>query len=305
MKRKTLLVRQYAYPEKENTLENKLKACGWNTGNIVWYEGVKGAVAYDYEIYVHDSLGNTDGEEGETTYICPMANILRLDHRGLDFIAEKYLESDTDRIVMIGLGANLTSEVDTPRKLMDLMPKERVRAMQKIGERSVSIGVRGEFTAECLELIGVNNYRIIGCPSFYSDPEAIYSVCDGKNYVDGKWNINLSAYGSEGISRFLDILEGEGKFQESIYSLQDMADFPKTIYEDMPILDRHMKARFPHTNISAKKFTQYVRQSGRMFFDINEWEKSLLGGYNLFCRSKISRQYDGIIGWDTVNMDNA
>ena len=34
-------------------------------------------------------------------------------------------------------------------------------------ERAVSLGVRGEFTAECLEVMGIKNYRIIGCPSFY------------------------------------------------------------------------------------------------------------------------------------------
>lgn len=37
-----------------------------------------------------------------------------------------------------------------------------------------SIGVRGEFTAECLSLLGVHNIRIIGCPSFYK-------------YLDGKY----------------------------------------------------------------------------------------------------------------------
>mgnify|MGYP002249907294 CR=1 FL=1 len=37
----------------------------------------------------------------------------------------------------------------------------------KMSEKATSIGVRGEFTAECLSLLGVHNIRIIGCPSFY------------------------------------------------------------------------------------------------------------------------------------------
>lgn len=37
-----------------------------------------------------------------------------------------------------------------------------------MSERTNTIGVRGAFTAECLDLMGIHNYRIIGCPSMFS-----------------------------------------------------------------------------------------------------------------------------------------
>ena len=36
-----------------------------------------------------------------------------------------------------------------------------------MSERTNTIGVRGAFTAECLDLMGIHNYRIIGCPSMF------------------------------------------------------------------------------------------------------------------------------------------
>ena len=37
-----------------------------------------------------------------------------------------------------------------------------------MASNTTSIGVRGAFTAECMELIGIKNVKVIGCPSYYS-----------------------------------------------------------------------------------------------------------------------------------------
>ena len=47
------------------------------------------------------------------------------------------------------------------------IPEGSVRFLQLAAERSVSIGVRGEYTASYLEKMGIHNVEIIGCPSFY------------------------------------------------------------------------------------------------------------------------------------------
>lgn len=47
------------------------------------------------------------------------------------------------------------------------------RVMRLIADRSVSLGVRGEFTAEVLWGLGIKNARIVGCPTLFrnNDPE--------------------------------------------------------------------------------------------------------------------------------------
>ncbi len=64
-------------------------------------------------------------------------------------------------IVAIGLGAQAptAARFDIPRGTQEVL--------RIIADRSESIGVRGHFTAELLDGIGIRNTRVIGCPSFY------------------------------------------------------------------------------------------------------------------------------------------
>lgn len=69
-------------------------------------------------------------------------------------------------VLAFGIGAQAPSEgplvlSDTTRRVLHL-----------ISERSVSIGVRGAFTAEVLWNLGIRNTRIIGCPTLFrrNDP---------------------------------------------------------------------------------------------------------------------------------------
>ncbi|MBX9635421.1 MAG: polysaccharide pyruvyl transferase family protein [Magnetospirillum sp.] len=47
------------------------------------------------------------------------------------------------------------------------------RVLRLIADRSVSLGVRGEFTAEVLWDLGIKNARVVGCPTLYrnNDPD--------------------------------------------------------------------------------------------------------------------------------------
>lgn len=64
-------------------------------------------------------------------------------------------------VVALGVGAQAASW----RRLR--LPEGSVAFWRLVAERSASLGVRGAFSAEVLEGIGVRNLRLIGCPSFY------------------------------------------------------------------------------------------------------------------------------------------
>lgn len=72
------------------------------------------------------------------------------------------------RVVMIGCGAQAHG---FDIKAIDLKPGTR-RFLDVLAERSVSLGVRGEYTAELLNNMGYKNLSIIGCPSGYWPMEA-------------------------------------------------------------------------------------------------------------------------------------
>ncbi|MGE0716958.1 MAG: polysaccharide pyruvyl transferase family protein, partial [Alphaproteobacteria bacterium] len=64
-------------------------------------------------------------------------------------------------VVAIGVGAQAPGYGP-----LDLPPGS-VRFWRAVAARSVSIGVRGAYSAEVLERIGVRNVRVIGCPTLY------------------------------------------------------------------------------------------------------------------------------------------
>ena len=69
-------------------------------------------------------------------------------------------------IIAFGIGAQATAK----GKLR--LTKAARQVMDCIAERSVSIGVRGAYTAEVLWSLGIRNVRIVGCPTIFrhNDP---------------------------------------------------------------------------------------------------------------------------------------
>ncbi|MBB3899480.1 polysaccharide pyruvyl transferase family protein [Roseococcus suduntuyensis] len=67
----------------------------------------------------------------------------------------------TGPVVALGVGAQAASY----RRLS--LPEGSVAFWRLVAEKSASLGVRGEYSAEVLAALGIHNTRIIGCPSFY------------------------------------------------------------------------------------------------------------------------------------------
>lgn len=271
------LVRLYSEPKRARGLKELLVSCGYNTGNIVWYESVRKSVSFQEEVEWTDEAKYQElrNQYRDLVFVMPMANHISFAGGALEYEANRLTRRLSDRVVVIGLGAQLTKELNTPQKLMAALPKERIDAIRKLADYCISIGVRGAITAECLDCIGVHNYRIIGCPSFYSNKDAIMSICEKKITDIGKLSVNISAYGTNGIAAFLNLVKNAGLLNESRYILQDMLDFPKVIYEGLPITERHMRERFPGFDMSAEEFTDYVKRRGIIFQDTDSWSSFL------------------------------
>lgn len=85
-------------------------------------------------------------------------------HGGFDFEgAIKTLDSINVPVVVVGLGAQ-----NPTKDLTFLDSNEKAKEfIQKLAEKSQSISVRGEFTAEVVKRLGAKNVRITGCPSMF------------------------------------------------------------------------------------------------------------------------------------------
>ena len=70
-------------------------------------------------------------------------------------------------IIAFGIGAQASS-----KQQLNLSPESK-RVLSIISEKSVSIGVRGNYTADVLWSLGIRNVRVIACPTIFrnNDPD--------------------------------------------------------------------------------------------------------------------------------------
>ena len=122
------------------------------------------------------------------------------------------------------------------------------------------------FTAECLELLGVHNYRIIGCPSFYK-------------YLNGRFpklprpglertQITVTT-GTPLESRILEM----GIRLNSVWLMQMMTEMPKSAFEGETISPVWVERRFPGLKVGLDEYSRYLRSRSRMFFTIDSWNR--------------------------------
>ena len=80
----------------------------------------------------------------------------------LGYLRDALASRRIDQIVMIGAGAQAYTYGDT----ITLTEGTR-RFLCYVADRSVSIGVRGYYTAEVLAELGIRNVQVVGCPSAF------------------------------------------------------------------------------------------------------------------------------------------
>jgi len=85
------------------------------------------------------------------------------------------IERSQSRIAIMGLGCQSNLESDQPSEWAKHpvpLKEGTLRFVRYIAKHCTSIGVRGEFTALQLRLLGIENTRVLGCPSFFARPKA-------------------------------------------------------------------------------------------------------------------------------------
>jgi hypothetical protein len=98
-------------------------------------------------------------------FVVPLANAFRPTfHESLDKLSQ-LIEQLTIPVVVLGVGAQATSDYDTD-ELQPMADSVR-RFAAAVLDRSATIGVRGELTADYLGALGIRDVDIIGCPSMF------------------------------------------------------------------------------------------------------------------------------------------
>lgn len=142
--------------DKTADIDLQMHQLAGNTGNVLFLDPVRSQIRYDARITDLSEIG-----PDARTLILSMGNWLSpaIDMGEYALALER---SSVERVVVMGAGAQAqcdTSEIQLQRGTR--------RFLDIIAERSVSIGVRGDFTATVLEKHGIHNVDVIGCPSVF------------------------------------------------------------------------------------------------------------------------------------------
>jgi hypothetical protein len=140
-------------------VQARFDAAVYNTGNYFFEEAVASHLPY---LEIHNTLEGLPQRINRlvlsmSNFISPAADLTGW--------CEALESRKIDQMVMIGAGAQAWRYDEK----IELRPETR-RFLELLADKSVSIGVRGFYTAEILNDYGIKNVDVIGCPTaFWND----------------------------------------------------------------------------------------------------------------------------------------
>lgn len=250
----------------DETTSQKMEYAGMNTGNMIFVDAVKEQTNYIDEIWFNGPNLKKLEAKSNISAVIPSSNfIIAGSDRMVDSIRKLY-ESTDSPITMVGLGAQAYPPNDTPKKLVAALSQNKIDFFKMAAERAVSLGVRGEFTAECLEIMGIKNYRIIGCPTCYKYLDGIYKEL--KTPTADKVIFNVTGKNAME-SRILEM----GIKNNYTWLLQMMTELPQLLDGDTLVDDAAFKRSFPKLSISQTELKEFMKKNAKIFFNVKEWNE--------------------------------
>lgn len=136
-----------------------LEKSGNNSGNMLFTEAVYRQISGTKHIGF--SFDPNEVKENYDSIMIPASNWVNW-KQDWGWLADLLIATDLP-ICVIGLGSQLDD------KNISDVPDGTKRFLSVCSERAPSIGVRGNFTAEILNDLGIKNVTVLGCPSIFSD----------------------------------------------------------------------------------------------------------------------------------------
>lgn len=234
-----------------------------NTGNFLFTNALRRQIPFDSTINYFSEINDTI-----STLVLPMANFIR---PGGDYghIAEAIEKSKIERVVIVSGGA----QADRYEKDLSI-PEGTRRLLAICSERSKSIGVRGFYTAELLDQMGIKNVDVIGCPSvFYNlhpDKPVIDPVGSGEGVVihgtaSGHFRDKLASLYAFGLKHDADyVLQNERHLIPVVDGVNSLTE------EEEKLFEFHV-GYYNNGTYDRQLLRDWYTKKLKMFFDLDEW----------------------------------
>jgi hypothetical protein len=252
---------------------DRLAATSGNTGNQIIAYGLLKPMVVDAVDWRH-AKGPAYVQANFDHIVIAAANFL---YKGFDGGGmAHFIEQTRLPVSIVGLGAQ-SSNFD-PK--IELLPGTH-RFVRVLAERCARIGVRGAFTADVLDNMGVHNVQVVGCPSYYmngSTPVAIRDVAFGavpRMAVNGSRDVVGHAFDRQKMIAALYGLISEAVRYDAQFVAQTEAD-EITMADEAGSLaalaaaDRFVQFFRPGQTDPARLRDWALRRS-RVFWSVEDW----------------------------------
>ena len=267
------VVNAYSLSPKELLL-----ASGGNLGNFAFKYGASLLFEDDFKFFTFMDDPELINQECSVV-ILPQANLVNPLTNYSQPAA--FLEKITQPCWAMGIGAQASLDYEKPK-----LQKGTIRYLKVLAEKSKDIFCRCEFTADCLQEMGISNVEVAGCPSYLINPSnnlwqklliksrkhSVNKICltDSKQYNDVE-----NATVVQHLQRlFLDMVFYYGCY----YVSQQAAGITQYVLPvkaiDFEEIQRRMhKSMAPQ--LSEEKFSDIARSRFLAFWRIDSWLATL------------------------------
>jgi Polysaccharide pyruvyl transferase len=258
------------------TVEQLLRETGCNTGNLLIGHALKRQLRME-KVASDIALDPAYVRENFDYVVIGAANML---YKAFDFTAyADFLEAVRLPCVIVGLGAQAP---DFSHHIV--VPKGTERMVKIISERSKTLGVRGNFTAETLARMGVHNVRPIGCPSMYWS-------CRPEMTLRARVDASRLAVALNGSANVVDHAADAGAAQQleaALGRLSHDRGYPYVLQNERHLMEIVAGAVMPNTgfiprlkamygvdHLSPGEFVQFVQRNMKAYPDVESWRAEM------------------------------
>lgn len=192
------------------------------------------------------------------------------------------------KYIVLGMGTQATFEDMLPKEYVKTLEPELIEWLKLLADNCVSIGVRGEFTADVLKELGILNVDVVGCPTWfvngYKQPvitkknwnsdlkPAVYTCWENYSKYCQDWNHALFTEALK-LKDPKFIMQSEFKFlpfkvfNDNIFKLFQYSNF-----KELNSSIENIKSTFGISKFEIITNSK-IRKMFEMFIDVDKWGK--------------------------------
>lgn len=252
------------------SLTDSFGASGRNAGNLLIGNGLLQQLRFEKLESWRYAMTPAYVEENFDLVVIAAANFL---FPGFDFTPlSSFLDKIKLPVFMVGLGAQLPS---SQSEMKDILAGTW-RLVQIAAERSTSIGVRGDFTAEQLRKHGINNVQVTGCPSLYTNLQPSIRIRRPAELT------RIVVNGSRNVVGHSSDKEAATNVERQLLQLAMARQLPFVLQNEQPEMqlvsgeapEEHLpelKSLAAFFSSTPDALASYYQQHGKLFFSVQEW----------------------------------